>query len=70
MGDDWDLYLKKVIFAYNVSIQKSTGQSPFFLNKLKDAVLPIDLTISIKRTQIYDPGNLKGNAETLKKFGH
>ena len=43
---DWDQYLPAVSFAYRVSVNDSTGHSPFFLNKGREAVLPSDIVFS------------------------
>jgi hypothetical protein len=37
---DWDLYLTPVEFAYNNSIQASTGHSPFYLNSGQHPLTP------------------------------
>ena len=41
---DWSTYLPYLEFAYNSSIQKSTGFSPFFLNYGYDPATPIAFT--------------------------
>jgi hypothetical protein len=37
---DWDLYLTPVAFAYNNSVQASTGHSPFYLNSGQHPLTP------------------------------
>jgi transposase InsO family protein len=39
----WDSLLDCHVFAYNTSVQKSVGDSPFFLNFGRDAMLPPDI---------------------------
>jgi hypothetical protein len=39
---DWDQFLRGAVFAYNTSVQESTGESPFFLLYGRDARLPAD----------------------------
>jgi hypothetical protein len=40
--DDWDKYLGLLEFAYNNSVQASTGQTPFFLNLGRHPATPFD----------------------------
>lgn len=40
---DWDVYLPYVRFAYNTSLQSSTGETPFFLMHGRDAVIPLQV---------------------------
>ena len=39
---DWDIYLPYLLFAYQVSAQESTRESPFFLMYGRDARIPTD----------------------------
>lgn len=41
--NDWDEYLKYVVFAYNTTRQSSTGFSPYYLLYGLNARLPVDL---------------------------
>ena len=41
-GRDWDINLPYVLFAYRVSAQPSTGESPFYLLYGRDARLPLE----------------------------
>ena len=40
---EWEDHIRKVCFAYNMSVQATTGYSPFFLMFGRQARLPIDL---------------------------
>jgi hypothetical protein len=40
---DWDMYLTPVQFAYNNSVQASTGHSPFYLNSGQHPLTPSTL---------------------------
>eukprot|EP00731_Ephydatia_muelleri_P028893 Em0020g537a len=40
---EWEDHVRKVCFAYNTSVQASTGYSPFYLVLGRQARLPIDL---------------------------
>ncbi len=44
-NDDWDLYLTAAEIAYNTSVQKSTGKTPFYMNNGREMFLPIDLAV-------------------------
>ena len=45
-GEDWDVKLPYVLFAYRASIQESTQESPFFLLYGRDPQLPTDAMLS------------------------
>ena len=40
---EWEDHLRKVCFAYNTSVQATTGYSPYFLMFGREARLPVDL---------------------------
>jgi len=40
---NWDIILPYVVFAYNTSVQESTGYTPFFLLYGREAKTPLDL---------------------------
>ncbi|KAI9557135.1 integrase core domain protein [Daphnia sinensis] len=42
---DWDVALEYVRFAYNTSRHETTGRTPFFLMHVREAVMPIDVTL-------------------------
>lgn len=41
---DWDKYLAHAVFAYNTTVQDSTGYSPFYLMHGYEAKMPLDAT--------------------------
>ena len=41
--NDWEKFVRPVCFAYNTSIQASTGYTPYYLMYGCEARLPIDL---------------------------
>ena len=45
-GVEWDERLPYVLFAYRISVQSSTGESPFFLLYGWDPQLPTELVMS------------------------
>ena len=45
-GHDWDRYLPYVLYAYRVSAQASTQESPFFLLYGRDARQPVEEALS------------------------
>ena len=49
-GQDWDRHLPYVLYAYRVSVQDSTKESPFFLLYGRDPALPTLDALSRKRT--------------------
>ena len=44
---NWDLYLRYLVFAYNTSIQESTGETPYMLIHGFEARLPIDVSLKL-----------------------
>ena len=47
---DWDDYLPYLLFAYRVSAQESTKESPFFLLYGRDARIPTSTVLSYTRS--------------------
>ena len=45
-GKNWDTQIPYVLFAYRTSPQESTNESPFFLLYGRDALLPVEETLS------------------------
>ena len=50
-GRDWDRHLPHVLFAYRVSPQESTRESPFFLLYGRDAQLPTEAALTHPKTR-------------------
>ena len=50
-GRDWDRHLAHILFAYRVSPQESTCESPFFLLYGRDARLPTEAALTHPKTQ-------------------
>jgi len=49
-GNDWDQYLPKLLWAYRTIPHSATGESPFFLLRGMDPVLPSSTALSHPRT--------------------
>ncbi len=49
-GHDWDRHLSYVLYAYRVSVQESTRESPFFLLYGRDPTLPVLEALSRERS--------------------
>ena len=49
-GQDWDKHLPYVLYAYRVSVQDSTKESPFFLLYGRDPTLPTLDALLCERT--------------------
>ena len=49
-GHDWDKHLPYVLYAYHVSVQASTGESPFFLLYSQDPTLATLEALSRERS--------------------
>ncbi|KAJ9509668.1 hypothetical protein QJQ45_011337 [Haematococcus lacustris] len=58
--DDWDQHLTAAEFAYNASVQASTGYSPFRLNSGQEPHTPLTLTVPSSAVQ--------GNSESASAF--
>ena len=53
--NDWDVYIKHVLFAYRTSVNASTKYTPFYLMFGRQAKLPIELDL---------PSSLESEVET------
>ena len=49
---NWKAYLPKLMFAYNSTVNKATGFSPFYLLFGRDSWLPIDCIMPIEPTRL------------------
>jgi hypothetical protein len=59
--DNWDRWLALLEYAYNNSVNSTTGYTPFFLNYGQHPVSPIDHELSSKETET----QVNHTAETL-----
>ena len=65
---DWEECLPKVCFAYNTSVQTSTGYTPFYLMFGRQAKLPVDLMYGMDNTPDVELPEYVGNLKrTLQK---
>ncbi len=59
-GRDWDRHLSYVLYAYRVSVQESTRESPFYLPYGRDPTLPVLEALSRERSPyVVDLDNYK-----------
>ena len=67
-GEEWEDHLAKVCFAYNTSIHKSTGFTPFYLMNGRQARIPIDLIYSTPEPSDQNQGEYARNLhQSLEK---
>ncbi|GIL52310.1 hypothetical protein Vafri_8220 [Volvox africanus] len=68
----WDTYLTAVEFAINNAVNRSTGQSPFFLNYGYHPALPVWCELEYnksKRDMVFSKGQLVIlNTKNLRSF--
>ena len=50
--NNWKAYLSKLTFAYNSTVNKLTGYSPFFLLFGRDSLLPIDCILPLEPNKL------------------
>ena len=55
---DWDLHLDYVVACYNRTPHASTGETPFFLLKGRDALEPMDLRPPMRYRALEDQNNV------------
>ncbi|XP_054154595.1 uncharacterized protein LOC128953145 [Oppia nitens] len=63
---NWDQYLPKVTFSYNVSHHKATKVSPFFLLYGREPKVPIDVSYDLPRDFAFGTNYLKYMEETRR----
>ena len=54
--DDWDQHLTAAEFAYNNSVQASTGCTPFYLNAGQHPLSPVDLVVRTRASALDTSG--------------
>ena len=65
---DWEECLSNVCFAYNTSVQTSTGYTPFYLMFGRQAKLPLDLMYGIENMpEVELPEYVANMKHTLQK---
>ena len=65
-GDDWDIFIPSILFAYNQSVHTITKKAPFELLYGQKPKLPIDL----KQLTEVEAGEASNYEEWLKTFIH
>ena len=61
---DWDQWLDQAVFAYNTSIQESTGFSPYELVFGHPARMPIEIELSVP---LQNPSSQSDYSQSLRK---
>jgi hypothetical protein len=44
--DDWDKHIDIVTFAYNMTLQRTTNATPFYMNHGREARVPLDIHLA------------------------
>ena len=63
----WDIYLPAILFAYRATPHPETGDSPFFINKGYDPVIPEMLTMGIPKDHIIEDESWLSKLEATRK---
>ena len=67
-GEEWKNHLAKVCFAYNTSVHKPTGFTPFYLMYGRQARIPIDLVYNTPEPSNQSQGEFAKNLhQSLEK---
>ena len=62
-GDDWDLWLDPVVYAYNSSRQEPTGMSPYQVVFSRQLRMPLELALGVSLTS---PATLSEYAQSVR----
>jgi hypothetical protein len=54
--NDWAFLVDSVTFAYNISVNESTGYSPFYLSTGRHSNLPIEVLTGLKSASVLHKG--------------
>ena len=64
---DWDSYLEPLAFAYRTSVNDSTGFSPFYLMHGREAVLPLDAMLNLKKQEVLGGDYVEELSKNIRK---
>ena len=68
--NDWERYVRAVCYAYNSSVQSSTGFTPHFLMFGREARLPVDLQFGTSFSESVSPDQYVRLQHTLNYAYH
>ncbi|XP_072064215.1 uncharacterized protein [Arachis hypogaea] len=51
---EWTELISEILWSYNTTVQSTTGETPFKVVYGSEALIPVEVGISILRTELYD----------------
>ena len=66
--NDWERYVRPVCFAYNTSVQSSTGYTPHYLMFGREARLPVDLQFGTSSPDTLSPDQYARRLQSILSY--
>ena len=57
ISENWDEYVPVVLYSHRISLQRSTGFSPFEMMFGREPLLPADIVLELDKRQPVDPNS-------------